>query len=64
MTATEQWEAAWGEYMESLERLDGLRADRFRRGSVRLYNNAKTQARKARESLRKIDAEFCERLGL
>lgn len=63
MTAN-QWESAWEEYTEALAALDASHPNRFRRGMIRTHNKNKTRCKRARLALRKLDAEFCDRLGI
>lgn len=60
----QQWEATWEEYIEARAALDATFPNRFRRGHQRHHNNNKTRLRRAILALRKLDAEFCDRLGI
>jgi hypothetical protein len=60
-----QWEEAWGEYMEALARMDEARLASARRyrGNARSHGKAKTEAKRARQRLEKMDPEFMARIN-
>jgi hypothetical protein len=62
--SADQWEIDWANYVDSLASMDRTRADRFKRGKRRAWNNSKSAHRKAVRKLRKADAQFCDRQGI
>ena len=63
-TTASTWEAAWAEYVEAMDTMAALKTTRFTRGGRRPYGKAKTAVRNAVKRLRKLDVEFCDRMGI
>ncbi|MBW5449340.1 hypothetical protein GE107_25265 [Cohnella sp. CFH 77786] len=59
--AIKEWETAWATYMQKLNRLDELKA-------AGRYGYQLNQPRKAvylaKEKLKQLDPDFCQRLGI
>ena len=60
----DQWEAAWAAYVESEDDFQCCKSLRYARGHRRAWNSACARRRKCIETLRKLDAEFCDRMGI
>lgn len=63
----DKWEAAWTEYVERLEACENTRRDKSRysmSGHTLQYKSNRHHLRKAIERLRKMDAQFCDLLGI
>jgi hypothetical protein len=57
----QEWEDAWSNYMTKLRRLDELKAIGRYGYQLRMPGVA---IRKAKERLRQLDADFCDRIGI
>lgn len=63
---TDKWEAAWEAYVDAQEAYDESRpyADAFTRGWLRKHRGNRCRLRDAIVRLRKLDADFCDRMGI
>src|SRR5262245_33363381 len=60
----DQWETAWAAYIEAEDIFQCCWRLRYDRGHRRAWNSACVRRRKCIEALRRLDAEFCDRLGI
>lgn len=64
LKAIDKWEAAWEAYIVATEAYDESRPHRYDRGWRRLHTGNCCRLRDAITRLRKLDADFCDRMGI
>lgn len=64
MTATDRWEAAWNLYVNAIVAFQQSFPNRDRRGHRREHKSNAVRLRNSRQRLRKLDPEFCVRVGV
>ena len=60
----ERWEKAWEEYVEALERWEEQKLNLYRPRHIREAKKSRRRFCQAKEALRVLDSEFCDRMGI